>query len=62
HITKNHIEMIVHRLATDKELYIFASLIQGLSYQDISSASDSSEQSVILWYETILDKIVGVIK
>ncbi|MQH38821.1 pathogenicity island family protein, partial [Escherichia coli] len=23
---------------------------------------DCSEQSVILWYETILDKIVGVIK
>ncbi|HDM7677858.1 TPA: pathogenicity island family protein, partial [Staphylococcus aureus] len=27
-----------------------------------SSALDCSEQSVILWYETILDKIVGVIK
>lgn len=62
HIIKNHIEMIVDRLATDKEFYIFDSLIQGLSYQDISSALDFSEQSVILWYETILDKIVGVIK
>ena len=62
HIIKNHIEMIVDRLATDKEFYIFDSLIQGLSYQDISSALDCSEQSVILWYETILDKIVGVIK
>lgn len=62
HIVKNHLEMIVDQVATDKEFYIFDSLIQGLSYQDISSALDCSEQSVILWYETILDKIVGVIK
>lgn len=62
HIIKNHIEMIVDRLATDKEFYIFDFIIQGRSYQDISSVLDCSKQFVRLWYETILNKIVGVIK
>ncbi|WP_148237384.1 pathogenicity island family protein [Staphylococcus aureus] len=61
-IIKNKIEMIVDRLANDKEIYIFDKLIKGLSYKGISSALDGSDQSVILGYETILDKIVGVIK
>ncbi|HHD1027527.1 pathogenicity island protein, partial [Staphylococcus aureus] len=31
HIIKNHLEMIVDRVANDKEFYIFDSLIQGRS-------------------------------
>lgn len=62
HIIKNHLEMIVDRVATDKEFYIFDSLIQGRSYQDISSVLDCSEQSVRFWYDTLLDKIVEVIE
>lgn len=62
HIVKNHLEMIVDQVATDKEFYIFESLIQGRSYQDISDVLECSEQSVRLWYETLLDKIVEVIE
>lgn len=62
HIVKNHLEMIVDQVATDKEFYIFDSLIQGRSYQDISGVLDCSEQSVRFWYETLLDKIVEVIE
>ncbi len=62
HIIKNHLEIIVDRVATDKEIYIFDSLIQGRSYQDISDVLECSEQSVRLWYETLLDKIVEVIE
>lgn len=62
HIIKNHLEMIVDQVATDKEFYIFDSLIQGQSYQDISDVLGCSEQSVRLWYETLLDKIVEVIE
>lgn len=62
HIIKNHLEMIVDRVATDKEFYIFDSLIQGRSCQDISSVLDCSEQSVRFWYETLLNKIVEVIE
>ncbi|HDI6773538.1 TPA: pathogenicity island family protein [Staphylococcus aureus] len=59
HIVKNHLEMIV---ANDKEFYIFDSLIQGRSFKDISNVLECSEQSVRLWYETLLDKIVEVIE
>lgn len=62
HIVKNHLEMIVDRVANDKEFYIFDSLIQGCNYQDISGVLDCSEQSVRFWYETLLDKIVEVIE
>ncbi|HHP7503793.1 TPA: helix-turn-helix domain-containing protein [Staphylococcus aureus] len=62
HIIKNHLEMIVDRVATDKEFYIFDSLIQGRSYKDIGRVLDCSEQSVRFWYETLLDKIVEVIE
>ncbi|HDA2811329.1 TPA: pathogenicity island family protein [Staphylococcus aureus] len=62
HIIKNHLEMIVDRVATDKEFYIFDSLIQGRSYKEISHILNCSEQSVRLWYETLLDKIVEVIE
>ncbi len=55
HIVKNHLEMIVDQVATDKEFYIFESLIQGRSYQDISDVLECSEQSVRLWYETLLE-------
>ncbi|KAA0452303.1 LuxR C-terminal-related transcriptional regulator [Staphylococcus aureus] len=54
--------MIVDQVATDKEFYIFESLIQGRSYQGISDVLECSEQSVRLWYETLLDKIVEVIE
>ncbi|UXT79858.1 helix-turn-helix domain-containing protein [Staphylococcus aureus] len=62
HIVKNHLEMIVDQVANDKEFYIFDSLIQGRSYKDISSVLECSEQSVRLWYEALLDKIVEVIE
>lgn len=62
HIVKNHLEMIVDQVANDKEFYIFDSLIQGRSYQDISSVLDCSEQSVRRWYEVLLDKILEVIE
>ncbi len=62
YIIKNHLEIIVGGLATDKEFYIFHSLIQGRSYKDISNVLECSEQSVRLWYETLLDKIVEVIE
>ncbi|HDE0721284.1 TPA: pathogenicity island family protein [Staphylococcus aureus] len=62
HIVKNHLEMIVDRVATDKEFYIFDSLIQGRSYQDISYVLECTEQSVRLWYKTLLDKILEVIE
>ncbi|MEL1189701.1 pathogenicity island family protein [Staphylococcus aureus] len=62
HIVKNHLEMIVDRVANDKEFYIFDSLIQGRSFKDISNVLECSEQSVGLWYETLLDKIVEVIE
>lgn len=62
HIVKNHLEMIVDQVATDKEFYIFDSLIRGRSYKDIGRVLDCSEQSVRLWYETLLDKIVEVIE
>ncbi|HCT8952392.1 TPA: pathogenicity island protein [Staphylococcus aureus] len=62
HIVKNHLEMIVDRVANDKEFYIFDSLIQGRSFKDISNVLEYSEQSVRLWYETLLDKIVEVIE
>ncbi|HAR7289305.1 TPA: pathogenicity island family protein [Staphylococcus aureus] len=62
HIVKNHLEMIVDQVANDKEFYIFDSLIQGRSFKDISNVLECSEQSVILWYETLLDKIVEVIE
>ncbi|HDP3093762.1 TPA: helix-turn-helix domain-containing protein, partial [Staphylococcus aureus] len=38
------------------------SLIQGRNYKDISSILECSEQSVRLWYDTLLDKIVEVIE
>ncbi|MCE3487518.1 pathogenicity island protein, partial [Staphylococcus aureus] len=37
-------------------------LIQGRSFKYISNVLDFSEQSVRLWYETLLDKIVEVIE
>ncbi|HDE0426824.1 TPA: pathogenicity island protein, partial [Staphylococcus aureus] len=45
-----------------KEFYIFDSLIQGRSYQDISYVLECTEQSVRLWYKTLLDKILEVIE
>nr|WP_233145105.1 helix-turn-helix domain-containing protein [Staphylococcus aureus] len=54
--------MVVDRVATDKEFYIFDSLIQGRSYKDIGRVLDCSEQSVRRWFETLLDKIVEVIE
>lgn len=53
---------LLNQLGNDKEFYIFDSLIQGRSYKDISSVLECSEQSVRLWYETLLDKIVEVIE
>ncbi|MBO0928967.1 pathogenicity island protein [Staphylococcus sp. 30400_3112M30941] len=62
YIVKNHLEMIIDRVANDKEFYIFDSLIQGRSYKDISNVLECSEQSVRFWYDTLLDKIVEVIE
>ncbi|HHO6114772.1 TPA: pathogenicity island protein [Staphylococcus aureus] len=62
YIVKNHLEMIIDRVANDKEFYIFDSLIQGCSYKDISNVLECSEQSVRFWYDTLLDKIVEVIE
>ncbi|MCE3404256.1 pathogenicity island protein, partial [Staphylococcus aureus] len=42
HIIKNHLEMIVDRVANDKEFYIFDSLIQGRSFKDISNVLECS--------------------
>lgn len=41
---------------------MYHSLIQGRSFKDISNVLECSEQSVRLWYETLLDKIVEVIE
>lgn len=62
HILKNHLEMLVDQVATDKEFYIFDALIHGRSYKDISQVLECSTESVRQWFGKLLDKIMEVIE
>lgn len=62
HIQKNHLEMLVDQVATDKEFYIFDALIHGRSYKDISQVLECSTESVRQWFGKLLDKIMEVIE
>lgn len=62
HILKNHLEMLVDQVATDKEFYIFDSLLHGRSYKDISQVLECSAESVRNWFRKLLDKIMEVIE
>ena len=61
HILKNHLEMLVDQLATDKEFYIFDALLHGRSYKDISQVLECSTESVRQWFGKLLNKIMEVI-
>lgn len=58
HILKNHLEMLVDQVATDKEFYIFDALLHGRSYKDISQVLECSTESVRNWFGKLLDKII----
>ncbi|WP_438453802.1 pathogenicity island protein [Staphylococcus pseudintermedius] len=62
HILKNHLEMLVDQVATDKEFYIFDALLHGRSYKDISQVLECSTESVRQWFGKLLDKILEVIE
>ncbi|EGQ0396965.1 pathogenicity island protein [Staphylococcus pseudintermedius] len=62
HILKNHLEMLVDQVATDKEFYIFDALIHGRSYKDISQVLECSTESVRQWFDKLIDKIMEVIE
>ncbi|MBA8764177.1 pathogenicity island protein [Staphylococcus coagulans] len=62
HILKNHLEMLVDQVATDKEYFIFDALLHGRNYKDISRVLECSPESVRLWFVKLLDKIMEVIK
>ncbi|MBU7228973.1 pathogenicity island protein [Staphylococcus pseudintermedius] len=62
HILKNHLEMLVDQVATDKEFYIFDALLHGRSYKDISQVLECSTESVRNWFGKLLDKIMEVIE
>ncbi|NJH68434.1 pathogenicity island protein [Staphylococcus agnetis] len=62
HILKNHLEMLVDQVATDKEFYIFDALLHGRSYKDISQVLECSTESVRQWFGKLLDKIMEVIE
>lgn len=62
HILKNHLEMLVDQVATDKEFYIFDALLHGRSYKDISQVLECSTESVRQWFGKLLDKMVEVIE
>ena len=62
HILKNHLEMIVDQVATDKEFYIFDALLHGRSYKDISQVLECSAESVRQWFGRLLDKMMEVIE
>ncbi|MDU0481574.1 pathogenicity island protein [Staphylococcus chromogenes] len=62
HILKNHLEMLVDQVATDKEFYIFDALLHGRSYKDISQVLECSKESVRQWFGKLLDKIMEVIE
>lgn len=60
HILKNHLEMLVDQVATDKEFYIFDALLHGRSYKDISQVLECSTESVRQWFGKLLDKMMEV--
>lgn len=62
HILKNHLEMLVDQVATDKEFYIFDALLHGRSYKDISQVLECSTESVRQWFDKLLDKMMEVIE
>ncbi|NJH78456.1 pathogenicity island protein [Staphylococcus agnetis] len=62
HILKNHLEMLVDQVASDKEFYIFDALLHGRSYKDISQVLECSTESVRQWFWKLLDKIMEVIE
>ncbi|MBA8759849.1 pathogenicity island protein [Staphylococcus schleiferi subsp. coagulans] len=62
HILKNHLEMLVDQVATDKEFYIFDALLHGHSYKDISQVLECSTESVRQWFNKLLDKMMEVIE
>ncbi|UXR73340.1 pathogenicity island protein [Staphylococcus sp. IVB6238] len=62
HILKNHLEMVVDQVATDKEFYIFDALLHWGSYKDISQVLECSTESVRQWFGKLLDKIMEVIE
>ncbi|NHA36802.1 pathogenicity island protein [Staphylococcus schleiferi] len=62
HILKNHLEMLVDQVATDKEFYIFDALLHGRSYKDISQVLECSTESVRQWFGKLLNKIMEVIE
>ncbi|NJH98787.1 helix-turn-helix domain-containing protein [Staphylococcus agnetis] len=62
HILKNHLEMLVDQVATDKEFYIFDALLHGRSYKDISRVLECSTESVRQWFGKLLDKMMEVIE
>lgn len=62
HILKNHLEMLVDQVATDKEFYIFDALLHGRSYKDISQVLECSTETVRNWFGELLDKIMEVIE
>ncbi|CDR66701.1 hypothetical protein [Staphylococcus schweitzeri] len=62
YIVKNHLEVFLGRVATDKEFYIFNFLMQGCSYNDIRYMVACSKQSGRRWFEILLDKILEVIE
>lgn len=62
HILKNHLEMLVDQVATDKEFYIFDALLHGRSYKDISLVLECSTESVRQWFGKLLDKMMEVIE
>ncbi|PNY87691.1 sigma-70 family RNA polymerase sigma factor [Staphylococcus agnetis] len=62
HILKNHLEMLVDQVASDKEFYIFDALLHGRSYKDISQVLECSTESVRQLFGKLLDKMMEVIE
>lgn len=58
HIFMNDLYTLVDRMATDKEFFIFDSLLSGRNYKEISQVLRCSVESIRKWFDNLLDKII----
>ncbi|SIK51888.1 Uncharacterised protein [Mycobacteroides abscessus subsp. abscessus] len=58
HIFMNELYAFVDQMATDKEYFIFDTLLSGRSYKEISQVLRCSIESIRKWFDNLLDKII----
>lgn len=58
HIFMNELYAFVDKMATDKEYFIFDTLLSGRSYKEISQVLRCSIESIRKWFDNLLDKMI----